>query len=88
MIPASRELFRKNLLAQLEAVTPQSLRTATLKNGAVAAGFDVLDKDVDAELAYLADKGLARQADKTISPENKHWQITAEGRDFVAANPL
>jgi hypothetical protein len=84
----SRELLRKNLLIQLEAVTPTALRTVTLKLGAAAGGFEVDDKTVVAELTYLAAKGLVQEAGKTISPENKHWLITMPGRDFVAENRL
>lgn len=83
-----RELFRQNLLVQLDQVAPAHLRIATLRVGAMAGGFDVDDKAVDAELAYLADKGFTAAANKALSPENKHWRITASGRDYVAEQGL
>lgn len=51
-------------------------------------GFDMSATDVAEELDYLSDpkKGLVIQVDKRISPEVRHWKITAEGRDFLAQN--
>ena len=43
-------------------------------------------EDVNAELQYLADKGFVANTNKVISPENRAWRITAEGRDFLAQN--
>ena len=42
--------------------------------------------DVTAEMQYLADKGMTVPVNKTISPENACWRITANGRDFLATN--
>ncbi len=88
MNPATRELFRHNLLKQLDAVAPHSMPLAQLKVGAQIGGFTPTDAELDAELQYLADKGLVATAEKILSPENKRWRITADGRDHVAANPL
>jgi hypothetical protein len=41
---------------------------------------------VAVELQYLADKGMVATVNKSISPENLCWRITAAGRDFIAAN--
>ena len=44
-------------------------------------------EDIRLELQYLADKGLVLPVGKVISPENKSWRITADGRDYTAQNP-
>jgi DNA-binding PadR family transcriptional regulator len=89
MNAASRELFRQNLLTQLGAAAPYALPTATLRVNAVAGGFhQVSEPEVLAELAYLRDKGLARESDKLVSPECKRWEITADGRDYLAEHQL
>lgn len=41
-------------------------------------------EQVEAELLYLADKGMVVRVDKRISPESAAWRITAEGRDWLA----
>lgn len=84
----SRELLRLNLLRQLDAVAPSSLRVSALHVGTFSGGFDVQVREVEAELGYLADKGLVKLSDKAISPEIKHWQVTAAGRDLVAQQGL
>lgn len=42
-------------------------------------------EQVEAELQYLEDKHLVAEVLKGISPENRAWRISAEGRDCVAA---
>ena len=88
MNAASLELFRHNLIAQLCVVGPVGMRPAALKVGAKAGGFDPSDEQLDAELQYLADKGLVVAQDKAISPELKRWRITAAGRDYAAQEKL
>ena len=46
------------------------------------------DSELRAEIDYLVEKGLAKPEAKRISPENKQWTITAEGRDFLATEGL
>jgi hypothetical protein len=51
------------------------------------AGFGFSDLEastLEPELEYLSDKGLIAEVDKTVSPENRAWKITANGRDFLA----
>jgi hypothetical protein len=36
------------------------------------------------EAQYLEEKGLLKEANKVISPENKQWFTSAAGRDFLA----
>lgn len=87
MNPAERELFRQNLLLQLDAVAPHALRVATLRIGARLGGFSPTDTELHAELDYLEQKQLITPGVKIISPENREWKITAAGRDFLAQNP-
>lgn len=48
-------------------------------------GFQSIEsKTVEPEIQYLAEKGLVGEIDKTVSPENRRWRITAAGRDFIA----
>lgn len=84
MSPAERELFRQDLLLQLERVPTYAQTTAMLRVGARVGGFEVTEAEVAAELTYLRDKGLVRASAKLLSPEIARWEITAEGRDFVA----
>lgn len=87
MNAATRELFRQNLIAQLCA-SGVSMRVPALKVGAKAGGFEPSDDQIDAELLYLADKGLVAVADKLVSPELKRWRVTADGRDYAAQEGL
>jgi hypothetical protein len=88
MNAASRELFRQCLLMQLEQAKPYAVPVSVLRVGAVAGGFRVEPAEIEAELGYLKDKGLARESAKLISPENKRWEITATGRDQLAQEGL
>ncbi len=88
MNAATRELFRQNLIQQLAAIGPVGMKVPALKVGARAGGFEPGDAQIDAELQYLADKGLVTAMDKAISPELKRWRITADGRDYAAQEGL
>ena len=88
MNAATRELFRQNLIAQLSAAAGVGLKSAMLKVGARAGGFEPTDEQIDAELLYLADKTFVAPVDKAISPEMKRWRITAAGRDYAAQEGL
>jgi len=85
---ATRELLRNNLLIQLNAGGEPGVAFSTLALGARVASFKVTDDDIANEIAYLADKGLAVPVKKTLSPENRRTRITAEGRDYLAAEGL
>ncbi|MCX6953104.1 MAG: hypothetical protein NTV51_13200 [Verrucomicrobia bacterium] len=83
------EQFRICLLQALREVAGDELPAATLVRGAKLAGFkDADDRLVAAEMSYLVDKGMAAIADKTLSPENREWRITASGRDYLASRGL
>ena len=81
-----RESFRIALLRVMEANnTHYGLGLAALGHLAGSFGFaGVKGADVDKEMVYLEDKRYAIQVAKTISPENRAWRITAEGRDYLA----
>lgn len=88
MTPELRELFRHELIRQLAEAAPLALRVAALRLLAQARGYSVGDKEVELELDYLRDKGLAAIADKAISPELREYRITSEGRDYAAVKGL
>jgi hypothetical protein len=88
MNAASRELFRQCLLVQLNQAAPYAVPTGLLKVAAITGGFQVSDQELGAELDYLQGKRLAAEDDKLISPENKRWKITADGRDYLAKQGL
>ncbi len=81
-----RESFRLALLRVLEANNTQyGLGLAALGHLATTFGFSrARISDVEREIVYLEDKGYAIQLVKPISPENRVWRITAEGRDYLA----
>ena len=80
-----REQLRLSLLRFLNGNPNYGMPTAFLLQMARAEGRPKLDEEsVTAELEYLAEKNLAARMPKKLSPENKSWKITADGRDFVA----
>lgn len=83
-----REHLRLSLLRFLDAKAGRyGLSTGLLTQMARNEGRPELERgQVEAELVYLEDKKFAQEALKGISPENRAWRITAEGRDFVAMN--
>lgn len=87
MTAAERERLRLSLLQQLREVgADSSLPLSTIVLGARLAGFTVSEEIVRGELVYLLDKGCVATPQKTISPENKRWRITAAGTDHLAEN--
>ncbi|MDR3459562.1 MAG: hypothetical protein P4N60_19200 [Verrucomicrobiae bacterium] len=82
-----KESFRLALLRVLDeraserfGLTVQAIQVFLGQFGFRASKVD----EVNVELQYLADKGYVVEISKTISPENRCWRITAEGRDFIA----
>ena len=50
-----------------------------------AEGFRSLKRpEVQIEIDYLCDKKFLVADPKAISPENKIWRTTADGRDYLA----
>jgi hypothetical protein len=90
MTAAERERLRLSLLQQLREVgADSSLPLSTIVLGARLAGFNTATEEtVRGELVYLLDKGCVATPQKTISPENKRWRITAAGTDYLAESGL
>lgn len=87
LTPTQLEQIRLCALRHLDAAasTQFGLSTGLMLQFIRNEGFRQLDSaGLAAELQYLADKELIVKAQKTISPENCHWRITAKGRDFYA----
>jgi len=82
----NRELFRLALLRLLDANhTRFGLTVPALCHLLPMFGFARANPEMtEAEIEYLADKGQVALVFKPISPENRAWRITAEGRDFLA----
>ena len=54
-----------------------------------AEGFSGLEREQLAmELHYLHGKGLIETAARAVSPENKRWQASAAGMDYLASQNL
>ena len=82
------EDFRKAILNVLDQRGSDQfgLGVMAIQTFLVQFGFRGIEPGpVTTELQYLADKGLVSPVGKTISPENRCWRITANGRDFLAA---
>ncbi len=85
MSAEQRELFRLALLRVLDANhTRFGLSAAALGHLVAQFGFpSPPTQAVIREIQYLEDKGLIAELFKGISPENRVWRITAEGRDYL-----
>ena len=89
MNATQRELLRMGLLYALEASRSYCPTLPVLRNALRLGGYgQVSDEELKAELLYLGDKGLTERVEKTISPENCGWRITAAGRDHLAKEGL
>lgn len=86
MNAADREQLRLSLLRYLDrdGSAVFGLPTARLHATARAEGFAADPAQTERELDYLAEKGLAAEVPKTLSPENRAWKLTAAGRDHLA----
>jgi DNA-binding HxlR family transcriptional regulator len=87
MNAVEREQLRLSLLRYLgDNPTRFGFNAALLLQMARNEGHQVDKASVAAELQYLEDKQLVTLSEKTISPENRAYRITAAGRDLLAAN--
>lgn len=76
-----REQIRLSILRLCLSASTAGLLLSYLR----AEGFRGLeDEQLALELVYLEDKKLLTHEAKIISPENKLWRTTAEGRDYLA----
>jgi hypothetical protein len=86
---AEIERLRITLLQVLRSGGAFAQTVSMLVTGVKLMGFvEVTDAAVRCELTYLADKALVAVDAKLISPENKRWRLTAEGRDHLAEEGL
>jgi hypothetical protein len=85
MNPEQREQARISLL-RIMTVNPTKygLPGRYLKNATAAEGMRLTEAEIESEMLYLTDKGLAEETTKILSPENQTWRITAAGRDYLA----
>ena len=80
LTPELREQVRLCILRYCLRPTRFGLIRASLSG----EGY-ILDRDqVQLEIDYLADKKFLVADPKAISPENKIWRTTADGRDYLA----
>ncbi len=75
-------LFRRNILAQLEASFPASLPLKIINMGMSISGFENCDS-VEKHLAYLEQKNFIEVIPSAICPAFKRYKITAHGIDFL-----
>lgn len=82
-------MLRDALVAALVVSSPLSLPLGTLRMTAKAAGFNVDDATLAANIDYLVKKGLAqvKEAPKKLSAVVR-WEATAEAVDYCEAEGL
>jgi hypothetical protein len=80
---------RLSLLRYCESADQYGLAASLLLQFVRNEGLRGVTREaLDAEILYLADKGLLVSVNKLVSPENRAWRITAAGRDFLATRNL
>jgi DNA-binding HxlR family transcriptional regulator len=80
-----REQVRLSTLRYCRQADGYGLSENLLLASLRAEGLRSLSKaDLQSQLQYLLDKKLIARVEKTISPENASYRITAEGEDFFA----
>lgn len=86
MTAEQKEQLSLSLLRFLETnQTRFGLPSRFLWQMAKAEGrMELTAAETEAQLQYLAGKGLVEEALKGIHPENRSWRITSDGIDFVA----
>lgn len=87
MTPEQREQIRLSVMRHLDAAsgTKYGFSEKLLLQFVRNEGYrQITAEEFAAEMLYLQDKKCVTAAEKTISPENRHWRITADGRDFYA----
>ncbi len=84
----TRENLRILILTALHAARPYGVELEPLRLALPPHLRGLEAEDLRVELDYLVGKGLAEEAGKKISPENRAWKLTAEGTDFLAMEGL
>ena len=86
MQPNQIENIRLSLLRYCATAARYGLTEGLLLQFLRSEGHRALKlEQLQAELDYLHGKKLIERTEKLISPEIPAWRITAEGRDFLAA---
>lgn len=88
MKPEQREMLRHALLQGADLAKPRALALELARLTAVRFGFRPEDAELEAELAYLTEKGFLAREERAISPALAGWKITAAGRDYLEAQGL
>lgn len=84
MTPEQKELYRENILRQLEVGIP--VHDKTILIGLKCGGFDTSESEMNTELEYLIEKGLVRRVVSEFSVGKKHYKLTATGVEYLEAN--
>lgn len=88
MEASKREILRRSILTVADAnLSRYGLSAVAFKLHVSSLGLlpDVSVEQIAPELDYLVEKELMTEVAKHLSPENRLWRITAQGRDFLAA---
>jgi hypothetical protein len=92
MNPQEREQLRISLLRHLSrgrGLKRFGISTPLLLQLLRSEGMAWPDEEtVEAELGYLTELKYVVVPEKVISPENRTWRLTAEGRNYVAERGL
>lgn len=83
MNPAETQQARYSLLRYLAAAAPRGLSADLLRAYLRAEGLSLTDRQIQAELQYLADKELVTRQEPVLGPACATWRITAAGRDTM-----
>jgi hypothetical protein len=84
MNPELREIFRTAIVKLARSASLTGIGTEGMQVVAAVYGIKPSAQECAEEAAYLVDKGLLVEKEKRVSPENKVWRITADGRDWLA----
>ena len=86
MTPEQKEIYRNNILLQLDTARAPMLGK-TLFIGLTVGGFtDSSITEMESEIEYLIAKGWVAIERAAISAGVKRYKITADGIEYVEAN--
>ena len=88
MTPEQKELLRDALVTALVLQSPLSLPVGTLQGVARAAGFRIDAEELDREIQYLVEKGMAEKMPVKLSAGVKRWKSTAAAVDYCEEKGL
>lgn len=88
MTPEAREIFRQEILSIANNASPVGVTARIFEVYLRPLGITHTRQELEAQIAYLVDKGLLKITDKAISPELRVWTVTSQGTDYLASNGL